>query len=298
MNAYHASKARVFLFIALLSLGLQDQIRTASAETPVIYTMGGQNAADLRVQRKMAVLNKIVEVTKAEYGPLEIKTTSQYMEREYELGAIARGDEIQIAIQSPNIEWEKRALTIFIPTDKGMTGCKIFLIRKDSQKIFDKVKTLADLKKIPLGVNAGWTTTIAMQAEGFNLVKGTSYKDLFPMLMNGRFDGIVRGVNEFQGEYESHKEEFPDLAIEQHVSLCFPNPQYIFITPKRPDLLRRFETGMMKIVDNGDLDALLAPEIATANYANRVKFYIDRNAALTTPEDIKAMKIKKYWFHP
>jgi ABC-type amino acid transport substrate-binding protein len=273
----------------------------ARAEDPFITMIGPQSEKDPRVVFKKRVLDKIIEVTKAEYGPLTVKTDAPYVDRDRELAELVEGEVIQIAMEAVKPDWEAKALPIHIPADKNLTGCKVFLISKQAQEKWNKIETLEDFKKVPIGVSKGWATTPVMQDAGFNIVVGDSYDGLFSMLKAGRFDAIPRGISEFDGEYETRKADNPDLAIETHVWLCFPNPQYIFITPKRPDLVKRFQVGLEKIIKSGDMDAivqdLFGPAIKKADFAKRKGFDIE-NKTITNPEDVKALGVKEYWYHP
>ena len=59
------------------------------------------------------------------------------------------------------------------------------------------------------------------------------------MLVYGRFITFGRGINETAIEYESHIEQFPELAIEKDLLLFIPLPTYFFVSPKKPNLQHR-----------------------------------------------------------
>jgi ABC-type amino acid transport substrate-binding protein len=289
------------LLLALFSILLLPPAAPAHAEDPIIYMAGPQSGKDPRGNFKLKVLNKIVEVTKAEDGPLEIKSVPvDSAQLDLELGDLVKGDKIQVAIEVTKPDWEKQALPVFIPVDKGLVGWKIGLIRKESQPALEKIQTIEELKKVPAGVAGQWASAAALEAAHFNYVTGSSYDGLFEMLMAGRFDIFLRGVNSIYAEYDARKADYPDLAVEDHIAVVIRTPQYIFVTPRRPELAKRLKKGMQQIQDDGTLDAMIKAEFGESlmkiDLAHRKVFYITNPN--TTPETAALFADKRYWYQP
>jgi hypothetical protein len=295
----YSSKSRLLLLsvFAFLTLCAVPQAR---AEDASFTTMGSQSDKDPRQIFKQAVLHKIIEETKDKYGPMEIKSTDVKMERDRELEELAKGDLIQVVIEVSRPDWEEKVTPIYIPVDKGLMGWKIHLIRKESQDTLDKVQTLGDYKKVSVGGAPQWTSMLVLKSlGGYNLVTGDNYDGLFQMLMSGRFDMFQRGLNEVYAEYDAHKTDNPDLAIEKNLVLVMPSPLYVFVTPKRPELAKRFQDGLAKMVEDGSLDKIIDEQfgsmIKSADLQHRRIFYVDN--PLLTPKTKEVVGIKKYWFH-
>lgn len=91
------------------------------------------------------------------------------------------------------------------------------------------------------------------------------------------------------------KKKYPDLAIEQDLLLYIPLPTYYFVTPKKPELAKRIEKGLITLIDNGTFDEIFIQQfgkiITNANISKRRIFKINNpNLSSETPLDVK-----KYW---
>jgi ABC-type amino acid transport substrate-binding protein len=290
-----------WFLLALFSILLLSPATLARAEDSVVYMAGPQSDKDPSGDFKLKVLNKIVEVTKAEDGPLEIKSVpADNTQRDAELADLVKGDRFQIAIEVTKPDWEKQALAVFVPVDKGLVGWKIGLIRKESQPALEKIQTIEELKNVPIGVAGQWASAAALEAGHFRHVTGNNYDGLFDMLMAGRFDIFLRGVSNVSAEYEARKAASPNLAIEDHIAVVIPTPQYIFVTPRRPALAKRLKKGMQQIQDDGTLDAMIKTEFGEAlrkiDLAHRKVFTITNPN--TTPETAALFADKRYWYQP
>jgi hypothetical protein len=94
------------------------------------------------------------------------------------------------------------------------------------------------------------------------------------------------------------KEDYPDLAIDQHLALFIPLPTYFFVTPKKPELARRIEEGLIVMIYDGSFDRFFqeryADVIADANLENRKIFKLSNpNLGPNTPFDVK-----HFWYRP
>ena len=200
--------------------------------------------------------------------------------------------------EAPKPDWEKRLIPIRIPIRKGIQGFRTFLILKKNQPMLSNITTLAALKKIPTGSGQQWSTTRVLKDNNFNVKVGNNYEGLFNMLVFNRFVTFGRGINETAVEFESHKDQFPELAIEKDLLLFIPLPTYFFVSPKHPKLAERIETGLSAMLEDGSFDALFNEEfgelIKKSNLQHRRMFKISNpNLSPETPLDIE-----RYWYNP
>ena len=152
--------------------------------------------------------------------------------------------------------WESQTLPIYIPLRKGILGYRLFLIDQANQSIFSGLKTLEEIRRLPIGSGSQWSITRVFRAEGFRVVGVVQYEQLFELLMRGRFEGFPRGVNEIFQEYDARHETYPNMAIETDIALYIPLPTYFFVSPRRPELKERIEAGLDQMIRDGEFDRL------------------------------------------
>jgi hypothetical protein len=230
----------------------------------------------------------------AERRPLETLVTS----RNRMLLELISGENIEFNALPTKPEWEEKLITIRIPLRKGLQGYRLFFINRDDQAALAKVETLEQLKALPIGSGAQWSTTKALEKAGFTVVTAKGKPELMKMLSLGRFKTYGRGIDEIYFEYDKWVAEYPELAIDQEVALFIPHPTYFFVTPKRPDLAERMERGLREMVADGSFDKLFLEffkdDIERAGLKDRKVFRIPNPlAGPLTPLDDPAL-----WFEP
>lgn len=200
---------------------------------------------------------------------------------------------------SSNAEKEALYRPVRICLYKGLLGNRIFIINKDNQAKFDKVKTLDDLKRLTIGQGKTWADTKILEANGLNVVKANKYESLFYMVEGGRFDAFSRGVHEPFGELASHP-NLPNLTVEKGLMLVYRMPFYLFVNKDNKTLADDLETGLNRAIADGSFDQTFFNDpsvkdvLAKANMKSRRAFYLD-NPTLSkeTPLDRKEL-----WFDP
>lgn len=283
--------------LILFTLLFSFVVVSATAEE-VILVNRPLSADDKRYDYPQALLLKILERTSARYGPAHIEQAPVHMKRDRTLHELMKGNLIHVMAEAPKPEWVEKLLPVRIPIRKGIQGFRLFLIRKENQSVLSKITTLGELKAIATGTGAQWSTTRVLEKSGFNAVTGNHYEGLFDMLMSDRFMTFGRGINEVFVEYESRKETFPDLAVEQDLLLYIPLPTYFFISPTKPHLAERIKAGLLAMIDDGTFDEFFeqhfGPLIQKANLSERKIFKINNpNLSQDTP-----LAVEKFWYKP
>jgi hypothetical protein len=269
----------------------------ASALEQVI-TIKPLSDKDTRYEYPEDLLKLILQKTEQTYGKAEVVRCKYIMKRERTLIALEEGEDIHVMAEAVKPGWEERLLPVRIPIRKGIQGYRTFLIHKDNQDTLSKVKTLDDLRKFPTGSGSQWSTTRVLEENGFKVVKGVDYEGLFKMLMRKRFITFGRGINETPFEFNARKDDYPDLAIEQHLALFIPLPTYFFVTPKKPELARRIEEGLIVMIYDGSFDRFFNERfgeiIADANLKKRRIFKLNNpNLGAKTP-----FNVQHFWYSP
>lgn len=256
------------------------------------------SSLDLRHSYGKDLLTLILDATVEEYGEYEILTSKMPMQRDRMLLEMREGELLNVAFEAVKPEWEEQLLPIRIPIRKGLLGYRLFLIKEINQKLLSEIKSIEQLKQIPIGSGSQWSTARIFRENNFNMVTDLDYERLFKLLINDRFMIFPRGVNEIYDEYQTRKELYPELVVEKDLLLYFPLAEYFFVSPKKTELAKRIEKGFKLIIANGEFDKFFQKKhgelIKKSNLKGRRIFKIDNpNLSDKTP-----LEVEQYWFKP
>jgi hypothetical protein len=210
---------------------------------------------------------------------------------------LSSGREISVLVRTTSVERETALYPIRIPLDKGLTGYRLFLINKATQKKLDAVQSLNDLKHFSIGQGSNWVDVQILRSAGLTVVPGGGYESLFKMLAAGRFDLFSRGLTEIRQELEDGSAGNKELAIESQMLLYYPLPRYFFFarTEEGQRLARRVEEGLQMIIKDGQFDrqytAFKRQMLADLHLGGRKVFRIDN--PLLSPQT--PLGIRAYW---
>ena len=258
----------------------------------------GQSALDTRNSYKEEVLRLALAHTVDDYGAYKITTDAPRMNALQARKQLSTGKLLNVFIALTNEDWEKEAITIKIPVRKGLLNYRLLLVHKDDLPLFDKIKTIDELKALTAGLLFGWSTTTMMKEQGFRIKKGNNYDGIFKMLDMHRFNFLPRGLNEIFDELSQRKDILKNVVIEPHLALYIDAPSYIFVSPKHPRIAKRLEEGFERMIKDGSFDALFHKyfdqDIRKADLNNRLILKIENTYLSTdTPTDRPEL-----WFTP
>jgi len=288
-NSFFIFATLFFLFILKFDLYAVDMT--------VIYPQF-QSANDTRFLDLVELLHGSLENTIKTDGPFTYRPAEFAMnEKRYVIEA-QKGTRINLIWCSTNEDIEKKLIPIRIPLRKGLLGYRIFLIRKEDQQRFAKIKTLDALKKLRVGQGFDWGDVNVFIHNGFNLVTGSTYERLFSMLTNRRFDYFSRGVNEAYPEWETRRDQYSQMMVEEKLLLFYPWPYYFFVSKKSPEIAARVEKGLNIMIKNGSFDEIFLKyhqkTIDRAKMKDRILFKID-NTILTPKTPLNRSEL---WYDP
>ena len=139
-----------------------------------------------------------------------------------------------------------------IPINRGIVGYRVFLVRKEMQPDFKEVYSLSDIQVKRLKAGQGrWTDVDILRDNGINVIVGMSYEGLFGMLMEKRFDFFPRGINEAFEEFETRKERYPEMQVEETLALHYPLPRVLVTNKGNTAVAERIERGLKAIIADG-----------------------------------------------
>jgi hypothetical protein len=267
--------------------------------TTEIKLIRPETKEDNRYKYALKILSESLEITKKDYGNYKITFSAYSMTRDREFEELLEGVNLNVTAQPTKAKWEDKLIPIKIPIEMGLVGMRIFLIKKSNLSLLKKIKTIEDLKKLTIGSVSSWSSTQALDDQGFKTVQMPSYDALFSMFLMDRFILLPRGVNEIWDEYKSQSNEFKkNVVIDESILLYMPLPIYFFISPKEKKIANRIRTGLEALIKNGQFKKIFNDEydklIKKSNYKNR-KFFFLKNPNVR-PSLTPYYNDPNYWF--
>lgn len=219
-----------------------------------------ESSLDTRYVYHWRILKTALEKTEAQFGPFALVPAGFMTEKRQASELRDNTGKLTVMYLGTTPEMERDLIPVRIPVDKDLGGYCVFLIRKESQRLFDSVDSLDDLRRFKYGLGLGWIDVDILRANQFRVVTASCYDCLFEMLYNKRFDVALRAAVEVIGEYESHRLAMPDLRIENNLILYYPMPMYFWFsrTVEGRQLAARAERGMRQMIDDGSYDKIFA----------------------------------------
>jgi len=254
-----------------------------------------QSELDIRHIYRVELLKLALSKSAATNETFEIVYSKDEMVQSRAIFDLKSNKDIDVIALPTSIEREKELLPVRIPIMKGLLGYRIFLIRKNDQNKFLKIRSLKDLKKFNAGFGHDWADTEILKSNGLPVITAPNYESLFLMLNAGRFDYFPRGVNEAFSEISSRKNNLPDLDIEKRIALYYPFPVYFFVNSSNIELASRLEKGLNIAIEDKSFNQLFdhhfSSFIKSADLKNRKIFKL-KNPALP---DVTPFNNKKLW---
>jgi len=247
----------IFVIFLLFLCSLLFILPTFSQAKDVLKINKGSSSKDVRSQYNLKILHKAMQLTEPEFGEYELKVVSRGIPSLRLREMVVEGEHINIAMVVSTPEWEAAAVPIRIPLRRGILNYRLLLINKKNQETFLEINSIEKLKEKSVGLRRHWATWQTLTKLGYNVVNAYSYDAIFSMLDKGRFDYIPRGVHEIYDEINLRKDELKNLTVEPNLALYIPAPFYVFVSPKEPRLIKRFELGLNRMAKQGILEDML-----------------------------------------
>ncbi len=292
-----------FIAAWVVFLGIGFYFLTGSnalAKEPLVIkirTFRGIESVDPSKEYKYQLLELIFSKTQKTDGPFRIEVEKKFIAQARALELVNQGD-LSLIMTMTSKEREHMLHPIRIPIFKGLYGYRIAIIKKGDQKRFTSIQMIDEFKKLWAGQGAHWPDTTILQANGFQVVGGTRYLDLFDMLKAGRFDYFPRGLHEPWKELEDL--QTIDFVVEKHLAIHYPAPGYIFTAKQNKKLADRIKRGFRIALQDGSFDQLfynhpnITKVLKLAKLKERRIFRIEN--PLLSPKT--PLKQKNLWYSP
>lgn len=163
-----------------------------------------------------------------------------------------------------NIVWsmtdtirEEELLPVRIPIYKGLTGLRLFLVDEESADLMSPIQQLPELRSFIPIQSYEWPDTKILQANGFEVVAGTTKAQMYNLLKTDRVNFFPRSVIEIWDEMNSNN--LPTgLSLEKNLAVHYPTATYFFFNKKNVVLANLVKTGLERAIADGSFDELFA----------------------------------------
>lgn len=291
LSFLHSPTRHIFirrLFFCTCFLTLAEAPLSSADEAPTIITLPAiENITNEQDQYFIDLLHLVLKATEEEFGPYEIQYLNSTIPQTRAVLMLQSNHRINLLWTMTSKQRETNLKAIRRPLLNGLFGLRIFIINREDQPTFNKIRSLDQLKKLKAGQGRYWPDTKILKTNGLKVVESPSYQSLFSMLKARRFDYFPRGVSEPWGEL-SHLND-PELVVEKRLLLRYQAPVYFFVNQSNDALYRRLDTGLSHINKNGKHQSLFMAQafiqhiLDKADLKNRVIFDLN-NPDISPPK--------------
>ncbi len=253
---------------------------------------------DYTKEYKIQLLDLILSKTQSNDGPFRIELAGEETIKQNRVFDLIERGELSLIAAMTSQDREQKLVPIRIPIYKNLYGHRIFIIRQEDKEKFAKIQTKEELQQLWAGLGHDWPDLRILKSNGFNVVGGASYRGLFAMLQDGRFDYMPRGVQEPWREVEEEKGR--GLIIEPTLLLHYHAPVYYFVSKTNKKLHQRLQRGFQMAIEDGSFEHLfnthwyIQNTLKLAKISERKIFRIQ--SPLLSPET--PLDRKELWYIP
>lgn len=237
-------------FVVLAPVLLLYSLTTHASPKDIIFTRAF--ADDAYGYYHAQILQRCIELT-PEFGEANAVPHPQPMPQARQIIKLKAG-EGHVMWSATSDEREKELLPVRFPLLQGLAGYRVLVIGKFKQGNYPHDIKLEKLQSY-LGVQgADWPDLAVLQYNGFR-VEGAPwslwFNSMFVSVEKGVVDYFPRNVIEVTNDLDRHKDK--RIQLEQNLILRYPNYEYFFVSPHHPELVTRIQTGLLRMLQNGEL---------------------------------------------
>ncbi len=224
----------------------------------VIKLWDGGGRTELRRSYENELLNAVLVASEAQFGKWALVVdSSNYNEPEDEKNLFSVGgyDLFASVNDSPLLKHSKK-ITIGRPIMKGLIGQRVLIIRKEDAEKFRTIKSESNMKRLAHGIPEGWPDAMLFRDNGYPVVEGGSFDDIFVRLKEKKFDYFALGANEVEEAFKLRAKSLGGLMIEPSILIEYPYSIVFYVNPKNQKLADRMENGFDVIQKNGIFDEI------------------------------------------
>jgi len=257
------------------------------ADVDQIRYWGGTEARNIY---ETAVLKRALEATKADFGDYHFTLVTAHYGTHRGRRMIESGDVINMYAsppRPPEITAKENIITIAKPLLKGLLGYRRLIVNREALPSFKAIRTREQLAKKTAGQGRHWLDAALLRYNHFKVTDTSGYEHLFPMLARHRYDYLPLGAQEIEQALETNAQAYPDLVIEPDIIIYYPWPVVFQVSGKYPQLARRVEIGLERIIADKELATLFEHQYAELLQTLRrpsMRVFLLENPYMQTPE--------------
>ncbi|UTF58632.1 hypothetical protein [Gilvimarinus sp. DA14] len=262
------------LLIWLIALSASVLPPLVCAQQPVdhlVFSTGTMTGK--RIAHETAVVKLALEKSHDRYGDywFEIDTTSYSRTRT--LRSLLAGETIN-TISAPAQTYLKGGespplLLVPVPLLRGTLGKRLLIVKRERLPEFRGLRSPQALAQFSAGLGFDWIDTQIFAQSQLPYTTGSDTKQLFAMLLHGRYDYLPLGMLEAEAALEASGYS-AQLAIVDDLLLEYPLPVYLQLSPDEVALAERLTYGLQKAKRDGSLQ-----ELFNDYYGDQVDDYVD-----------------------
>lgn len=184
------------------------------------------------------------------YGEYQLNKVDAGASQQHMIELTRRQHLINLIWTMTSKEREEKLLPIRVPLFKGLGGCRIFLIKKGQQYLFDQLENKEALKSLVAGQGENWPDTEILKSNGFNVLTADEHQTLYLMLAKSRFDYFPRAIHEAINE----QAQYPELTMEKRFVIYYDSPFFFFVNKENKRIAKRLEYGLLEAIKDGSFE--------------------------------------------
>lgn len=221
----------------------------------VVFWNGNKSPA--RQDYELALLQACLKVTNEEFGAVDLHVNNtDYPHAHDEANVFASGTDILVTVAG-NVKFKDRQkLVIPRPLTKGLLGYRLLMVREDSLVKFSQISTPEQLQMLTVGIPETWADADLFRHNRYKVIEQGTLDNLFFQLKEGTFDYVALGVNEIEEIFNQRVVPIGGINIEPSLMLYYPFPLVFYVSPSKPSLAQRVNTGLKQMIANGGFEQL------------------------------------------
>lgn len=253
---YVQSTATRFIVSVWFMLGVW-LVQPVSAGEPLLVKYLGNNTS-ISEDYYLALITAALKATEPSHGPFQLMYAQEQISSERKHDLLVLGDKINVdrLVGFPTQDGPRKGLIrVGIPILNGFMGYRILLIRSENQTRFSTIKTLDELRKLPMGFGKGWEGHV-YKHNGFSVAEALTMPMLLKMLAGKRYYFVPLSVIEIDDSYEIDGVQISSLVPEKSLLIYMPLPVYFYVSPTEPELADRLTLGLNYLKVNGQMEKI------------------------------------------
>ncbi|MEZ9835063.1 hypothetical protein BCS96_02670 [Vibrio breoganii] len=246
------------IIFALSSLSLAP-VSTATDDIQTIKMTPKQSEEDVSHDYLVQLVARSTQLAEEHFGPSKIEFMPIMLSQDRVLQLLGIGGVLDIVSSAPTAKREASFLSVKVPIFMGLLGYRMMIISPEKVATFEGITTEEQLKNLVACQGTAWPDADILEDSGYKVLRVDKFEQMFEKLHDGGCDYFPRGITEGYGELEYYNENNPDkpLAKFDSILIHYQVPLLFYTSHSNYELAAKMQYGLEKMVENGELEALL-----------------------------------------